>query len=170
MNLQDFKDLMIPLQNKLYRYALRVVGNTEEAQDVVQEVFIKLWNKREQVANYQNIEAWCMTLTRNLSIDKLRSKHRKSTEKIPEGMSVTDSSATPFQEAAYQDTLTRVKRLLEKLPDKQRLVMQLRDLEEMTYQEISDIMGISMEQVKVNLFRARKFVRAQLLNSESYGL
>lgn len=160
---------MEPLKNKLYRFSLRYVKNPMEAEDVVQEVFIKVWKKRVEVAAYENLEAWCMTLTRNLSIDKLRSKHRRTTE-IPEGMTLVDRASTPYQSASYQDTLNRVKQLLAKLPDKQRMVMQLRDIEEMTYQEIADTLSISMEQVKVNLYRARKSVREQLKNTESYGL
>ncbi len=169
MRIQDFKSLMTPLQNKLYRFSLRIVGNTAEAEDVVQEVLIKMWKKRTELSAYKNLEAWCMTLTRNLSIDKLRSKHRRTSE-LQDGLQVVDKSVTPFQHAAYQDTLERVRRLMAELPEKQRMVMQLRDIEGMTYQEIAEALSISMEQVKVNLFRARKQIRAKLINSESYGL
>lgn len=170
MSLEDFTQLILPIKNKLFRFSLRIVGNEPEAEDVVQEVFIKAWNKRSDLPNYSNVEAWCMTLTKNLSIDKLRSKHRRA-DPIKEGFDVqSGENDNPFRQASYNDTLERVRRLMDKLPEKQRMVMQLRDIEGHTYQEIADALEISLQQVKVNLFRARQEIRTQLLNSEKYGL
>jgi len=170
MSLEDFTHLILPIKNKLFRFSLRIVGNVAEAEDVVQEVFIKVWNKRSDLANYSNVEAWCMTLTKNLSIDKLRSKHRRA-DSFREGFDVpTTKSENPYHQTAYNDTFDRVQKLLNDLPEKQRMVMQLRDIEGLAYQEIADTLNISLQQVKVNLFRARQQIRVQLVNSESYGL
>ncbi len=170
MSLEDFTHLILPIKNKLFRFSLRIVGNVAEAEDVVQEVFIKVWNKRNDLANYSNVEAWCMTLTKNLSIDKLRSKHRRA-DSIKDGFDIpTAKSDTPYHQTAYNDTFDRVQKLLNNLPEKQRMVMQLRDIEGLTYQEIADALDISLQQVKVNLFRARQQIRVQLVNTESYGL
>ena len=170
MSLEDFTHLILPIKNKLFRFSLRIVGNVAEAEDVVQEVFIKVWNKRNDLANYSNIEAWCMTLTKNLSIDKLRSKHRRA-DSFKEGFDIPSSkSDNPYNQTTYNDTLDRVQKLLSDLPEKQSMVMQLRDIEGHTYQEIADTLNISLQQVKVNLFRARQQIRAQLVNTESYGL
>ncbi len=170
MSLEDFTHLILPIKNKLFRFSLRIVGNVAEAEDVVQEVFIKVWNKRSDLANYSNIEAWCMTLTKNLSIDKLRSKHRKA-DSFKDGFDVPSAkSDDPYHQTTYNDTFERIQNMLSDLPEKQRMVMQLRDIEGLAYQEIADALNISLQQVKVNLFRARQQIRVQLVNSESYGL
>lgn len=169
MILEDYKKLVLPIKNKLFRFSLRIVGNVAEAEDVVQEVFIKVWNKRSELGSYKNVEAWCMTLTKNLSIDKLRSKHRR-VDSIKEGFDMVSQSASPYQVAATNDTMSRIAQMMDMLPEKQRMVMQLRDIEGMAYKEIAEILNLTLDQVKINLFRARKAIRAKLLNSESYGL
>ena len=80
MNLEAFENRVLPAKNKLFRFAFRMLGSSEEAKDVVQEVMIKVWNGREQMAEVQNMEAWCMRITKNLSLDKLRSRQRRATE------------------------------------------------------------------------------------------
>jgi len=169
MSLKEFTNKILPIKDKLYRFSLRIVGNTVIAEDVVQEVFIKLWKKREELGHIENIEAWCMRATRNLSIDKLRSKHQKL-GMIPEGFDIKSSAATPDRLAESNDTISRVKAFMDKLPEKQKMVMQLRDIEGLTYQEITEALSMPMNQVKVYLYRARQQIRAQLINTESYGL
>ena len=169
MNLQDFKIQILPTKNRLYRVALRITGNPAEAEDVVQEVFIKIWNKRAEISNIQNVQAFCMRMTRNLAIDKTRSKHRR-VEGLGGGLDFKTPVANPHQRAEMTDTVSRIRSLMETLPDKQRLVMQLRDIEGMTYDEISKAVNIPMNQVKVNLFRARKKIREALIDTDQYGL
>lgn len=169
MIIEDYKKLVLPIKNKLFRFSLRIVGNVAEAEDVVQEVFIKVWKKRSEIDTYKNIEAWCMTLTKNLSIDKLRSKHRR-VDAFADTFDMPSNSASPYQMAATNDTMSRIQNMMSGLPEKQRMVMQLRDIEGMSYKEIAEILTITLDQVKINLFRARKEIRSQLLNSESYGL
>lgn len=168
MNLiKDFKTRVVPIKDKLYRLALRIVGDDGEAKDVVQEVLIKVWNKREEMHLYKNMEAWCMRLTKNLSIDKLRSKHRRVVP-LEGAVTAIKTEFTPYQQTAMKDTVDYIHRLMEELPLKQKMVMQLRDIEGMTYQEIAQALDISLNQVKVNLFRARKTIRKKLTQSESY--
>ncbi|MBK8564264.1 MAG: RNA polymerase sigma factor [Saprospiraceae bacterium] len=158
MNHQDFKTKILPIKNRLYRFALGIVGQPAEAEDVVQEVFIKLWNQRNHLDAITNIEAWCITATRNLSIDKLRSKHQRL-QPIAAGFDLHDHSATPYEAVVTNDVFDQVRSLLNRLPEKQRDIMQLRDIEGLSYQEISEALNVPMEQVKVYLFRARKAVR-----------
>ncbi len=158
MNHQDFKTKILPIKNRLYRFALGIVGQPAEAEDVVQEVFIKLWNQRNQMDAISNIEAWCITATRNLSIDKLRSKHQRL-QPIAAGFDLHDQSATPYEAVVTNDVFDRVRSLLNHLPEKQRDIMRLRDIEGLSYQEISEALNVPMEQVKVYLFRARKAIR-----------
>lgn len=169
MDIKQFTSEIIPYKNKLYRFAYRIVGNGAEAEDVVQEVMIKLWNQREKLHEYNNIEAWCIRMTKNLSIDKTRSKHYKLGI-IPEGFDISSNHNNPHQVAETQDTMQRIKNMMNTLPTKQREVMHMRDIEGLSYKEIEEQLQIPMNQVKVYLFRARKFIKSQLINSDSYGV
>lgn len=167
MNWTIFHQHVFPIRHKLYRFALRITGSAQEAEDVVQEVLERVWKSpAEQSAAVQNWEAWCMTLTRHRSIDKTRmqSQHRA----LPLDSLATHSAAdpTPAQETESRDMAAWVRRLMQELPEKQRLVMHLRDIEELSYEEIASVLDISLDQVKVNLHRARKTIREKLLKTE----
>lgn len=142
-----------------------IVNHAAEAEDVVQEVFIKLWNSHQQLGAIQNVEAWCITATKNLSIDKLRSKHQRL-QPMKAGFDLHDHAATPLQTTVEHDVFAQVKKLMNDLPEKQKDIMQLRDIEGMSYQEIADALNLPLDQVKVYLFRARKAVREGLTQLE----
>jgi RNA polymerase sigma factor (sigma-70 family) len=161
----NFEKLTYHIKDKLFRFALRITGNKPEAEDVVQEVFLKIWDKREEMSTVLNQEAWCMTLTKNLAFDKIKSKHRK-TDDIDEAFNLQDSKTNVYQTVETSDTMAIIKQIMSQLPDNQRLVMHLRDIEDMTYEEIAVSLEMPMSQVKVNLHRARQRVREQLLNLE----
>lgn len=169
MTQENFKKQILPIKNKLYRFSLRIVGNSLEAEDVVQEVFIKMWKRREDWHKYKNLEAWCMRLTKNLSIDKLRSKHQR-VGILADGMDFVANEALPDKKAELNDSIGQIRALMNGLPEKQKMVMQLRDLEGMSYQEISEQLEMTLSQVKVYLFRARKSIKSQLINRDSYGI
>lgn len=170
MNLEDFQDRVLPVKNKLFRFAWRMLGNEDEAKDVVQEVLIRVWNGREQLNQIQNMEAWCMRITKNLSLDRLRSLSRKSTGPISEGLYVFTTEADPDVKTELSESMQHVSTMIAALPEKQRQVMHLRDVEGYSYNEICDILEMDMNQVKVNLFRARNAVREKLLKINAYGL
>ena len=169
MYLEDFKNRVLPVKNKLYRFALRFLQDEDEAKDIVQEVFLKIWNKKETMHEYQNMEAWCMTMTRNLCLDKIKSKqYQASRMKVAVDIKLEDQS--PYEQVAINDTMQQVESLIVHLPEKQRMVFELRDIGGHTYQEICEMTELDMNQVKVNLFRARKYLRDKLQNTEAYGL
>jgi RNA polymerase sigma factor (sigma-70 family) len=170
MNSEVFETRVLPTKNKLFRFAFRLLGSSEEAKDVVQEVMIKVWNGREHMAAIDNMEAWCMRITKNLSLDRLRSKQRRTTEPIQEGYEVRQESMNPYEKTETLESMQRVSELIEALPEKQRQVMHLRDIEGYSYNEICEILELDMSQVKVNLFRARNFVRERLIKLNAYGL
>jgi RNA polymerase sigma factor (sigma-70 family) len=159
----NFEQLTYQIKDKLYRFSLRITGNAPEAQDVVQEVFIKIWEKRDDMADIKNTEAWCMTLTKNLSLDKLRLKHNKS-KNIEEAHTLSDSKPTPYTETETNDMVEKVRKLMNQLPEKQKMVMHLRDIEGLSYEEIAENLEMPMPQVKVNLFRARNSIREKITN------
>ncbi len=160
MNNQLFLQHIYPLRDKLYRFALRITGNVQEAEDVVQEVMERLWRQQpEQSHTVQNWEAWCITITRNRSLDKNRRKPASPIEGLPEPAH-TDS---PAARTENRDMVAHIRRLMQQLPEKQRLVMHLRDVEDLTYDDIARTLDITIEQVKINLHRARKTLRKSLL-------
>ena len=170
MNLETFQNSVFSVKNKLFRFAFRLLGSSDEAKDVVQEVFIKVWNGREQLHEVQNLEAWCMRITRNLSLDRLRQQQRRQTDSIEKGAQVQHSDLSPLENTEINESMKRIGELMAALPDKQRQVMHLRDIEGYSYQEICEILEIDMSQVKVNLFRARNSVRENLQKMDTYGL
>ena len=169
MTIKNFTQQIIPIKDRLYRFALRMVNNAAEAEDVVQEVLIKLWHKREELSEIHNLEAWSIRLTRNLSVDKLRGK-RHQMESLDTQIDTESKQQNPAQLTESKDTLKRIHQLIQDLPEKQRLVLQLRDIEELTYKEIAALLEMPINQVKVNLFRGRQTLKLALVKKEIYEL
>ena len=170
MELETFQNRVLPAKNKLYRFALRMMGSEEEAKDIVQEVFIRVWNGRNEMDQILNMEAWCMRITKNLSLDRLRSIQRKGTYPMEEGFDVKHTGETPDVKTEQGDSMQNVNQFIAALPEKQRQIIHLRDVEGYTYNEICEILELDMNQVKVNLFRARNSVREKLMKINAYGL
>ena len=167
----SFQNDILPLKNELYRLAHRITLNPAEAEDVVQETMIKVWNRRDQWDEIESIEAFCLTICRNIAVDKTR-KAENQNPSLDEGSDTADHSysSNPEEQAMQQDRLALIRRLIDALPEKQRTVMQLRDFEGKSYKEIAGIMAISEEQVKINIFRARQTIKQKFIETEDYGL
>ncbi|MBK9337110.1 MAG: RNA polymerase sigma factor [Lewinellaceae bacterium] len=167
MNWTIFHQHVYPIRHKLYRFALRMTGSVPEAEDVVQEVLERVWKSSEvQSEGVQSWEAWCMILTRNRSLDKLRSNARRSAKPLDGVAEQTPDGADTARAAEARDMAEQARRFMQELPEKQRLVMHLRDIEEMSYEEITRILDIPMDQVKVSLHRARKAIREKLVAAD----
>ena len=168
----SFRADILPLKNNLYRLALRITLNPAEAEDVVQETMMKVWNRREQWEQIESIEAFCLTICRNLALDKTRKMTGTEQSLDTDEYDAPDHShtANPEEQAIQQDRIQLVRRLIDNLPEKQRSIMQLRDFESRSYKEIAAIMGISEEQVKINIFRARQTIKQKYIQAEEYGL
>ncbi len=165
--LQYFKKEILPMKDKLFRVAYRITGDLSEAEDVVQEVLIKVWDLKANWLDYSNLQAWIMQLTKNRAIDKTRSKHRKTTS-LDGVYNMPQQEKSPEQTAVLSDSIHRVKTLMMQLPEKQKQIMELRDFDELTYQEIAEHLEIPLNHVKVNLSRARKTVRDLLIKIENF--
>lgn len=142
--------------------AYRMTGSALEAEDLVQEVFLKVWNGRSELESVHNVEAWCMRIAKNLAIDRLRSKHW-TTRTDEEPVLAQADSATPYQIAEQADTFAHIRQIMNQLPEKHRQVMELRDIEGLSYEEICEVLSMTLPQVKTNLFRARQAVREALV-------
>lgn len=149
---------------------MRLLGNEDEAKDIVQEVFARVWKGKAGMAQIQNWEAWCMRIARNLSLDRIRLNHRQSTQLMHEGLDISLESPSPHEKAELKESIQQVAEIMATLPSKQRQVMHLRDVEGYSYNEICEILELDMNQVKVNLFRARQALREKLIKINAYGL
>lgn len=166
----SFRNDLLPLKDALYRLALRITLSHEEAQDIVQDTLIKVWDKRESWNEIESIEAFSITICRNLALDRIK-KHDNLNDSLEERQTESpDTSSTPFEDTLQQDRIELVRNLVNALPEKQRSCMQLRDFEGKPYKEIAKILGISEEQVKVNIFRARQTVKERFQKYDNYGL
>lgn len=170
MNNVSFRNDVLPLKNALYRLALRITLSREEAEDIVQDTLIKVWNKRDNWQSVENIEAYSMTVCRNLALDATRRKDNNN-EPIDKRLTETpDRTSDPHEEMIRKDKMEMVRRLVDRLPEKQRSCMQLRDFEGKPYREIAKTLEITEEQVKVNIFRARRSIKQQFDKADNYGL
>ena len=167
----SFRNDVLPLKNELFRLALRITLNRAEAEDVVQETMIKVWNRRDRWDEIDSIEAFCLTICRNISLDKIK-KAENQNQSIEEGHDAPDLSYTsnPEEQAMQRDRIRLIRHLIDHLPEKQRSCMQLRDFEGKSYKEIAQVLGISEEQVKINIFRARQTIKQKFIETEDYGL
>ena len=168
MDAQEYKMKVIPLNGKLYRFALSILKNNHDAEDVVQEIFLKLWNMRNELETINNLAAFAYKMTRNLCLDRLKMKHPQYIEDQPglaDGLEKEDHLSNPEKKMTIKETVDKVKLVMKKLPELQRTIMQLRDIEELTYEEIAGIMGMEINTVRVNVSRARKSVRESLIKN-----
>ncbi|MCR5678793.1 MAG: sigma-70 family RNA polymerase sigma factor [Prevotella sp.] len=167
----SFRTDVLPLKNELFRLALRITLNHADAEDVVQETMMKVWNRRESWNEIESMEAYCLTICRNLALDRQKRMENQNAT-LDEGHDRADRSyaSNPEEQAMQRDRVALVRKLMEKLPEKQRTCMQLRDVEGKAYKDIAAVMGITEQQVKVNIFRARQTIKQKFNEYEQYGL
>jgi RNA polymerase sigma factor (sigma-70 family) len=167
MDLQEFKTKVLPAKQKLYRLALFLLRDKQEAEDVLQDVFLKLWTQKEKLSAYNSIEALAMSIARNQCLDKLKSRKRKMMVDVT-GIDMRSDDATPYQHSEMADSMHNMRRLVDGLPEQQRLVLHLRDVEGYSFEEIEQITSLTVNNLRVILSRARKSVRDGFLKLEKY--
>lgn len=170
MDLEAFQTSVLPLKSKLFRFALRMLASEDEAKDVVQEVFTRVWNRRDTMGEVRNWEAWCMRVAHNLSIDRIRLNNRQHSVPLSEGLDVLHDTLSPHDRTELGESMKQVADIMATLPPKQQQVVHLRDVEGYSYKEICDVLELDMSQVKVYLFRARNALREKLSRMNAYGL
>lgn len=166
----SFRNDVLPLKNILYRLALRITLNSAEAEDIVQDTLIKVWNKRDSWAEIESIEAFSITVCRNLALDRI-SKHDNQNASLDEqGIDRQDTVYDPYERTQQRNKVELVRQIIDSLPVKQRECIQLRDFEGKAYKEIASLLNITEEQVKVNIFRARQAIKQRFTQLDGYGL
>ena len=142
----SFRNDILPLKDKLYRLALRITFDSAEAEDIVQDTMIRVWNKRDEWTQFDSIEAYCLTVARNLAIDRSQKLESQNVELTPETQEMPDT-LTPDRAYEQDEQLRLVHHLINELPEKQRTIVQLRDIEGKSYKEIADVLQLTEEQV-----------------------
>jgi RNA polymerase sigma-70 factor, ECF subfamily len=160
MDAESFKRMYLPYHQKLYRIAYRLLGNSCDAEDMVQEAYLKLWNKREELIDIRNPESFCVILLKNICFDYLRST-KNETEKQDIEVVSKANDVSLINEIEIKDELNCVKQLITQLPEKQQEVMKLRHLSECSIEEIEQITGLNAINIRVLISRARKTIREQ---------
>lgn len=168
----DFHKDILPLKNKLFRLALRITLDRADAEDAVQDTMIKVWNRRDRWEEIESVEAFCLTVCRNIALDKIKALRKEDVRTGSLNADATDSSyrANPEEWTEQKDKVAAIKHIMDSLPEKQRSAMHLRDFEAYSYKEIAAIMGISEGQVKVNIFRARQTIKRKYIEADRNGL
>jgi RNA polymerase sigma-70 factor (ECF subfamily) len=167
MRLNDFMENILPLKDKLYRFALCIVRNREEAEDIVQEAMIKVWNGNYDTAVLLNPAAYCFTITKHLALDRLRRKDFTHDSLQKEGEHLAEP-ATPYSRLNENEQWRIVEHLIARLPEEKRMLIQLRDIEGESYKQIAQLLDLSESQVKTNLFRARQELKQLFKKIDGY--
>ena len=167
-----FDTKIMPVTDKMYRYAYSILKDKDTAHDVVQECLIKIWNNRMKIAEIKNIDSWVMRITRNQCYDwvKVNRYDLQSDRDIARDDLTQHEPLTADAGTMMQDRLLWLQQVIDALPPKQKEVYHLREVEEMTYQDIAEILSLSLAEVKVTLHRTRKQIREKIEKIDAYGL
>jgi RNA polymerase sigma-70 factor (ECF subfamily) len=168
MRQSEFLDTVMPFKDKVFRLAKRLLVSTEEAEDATQELYFKLWKNKSKLSNYKSVEAFAMTMTKNYCFDRLKSKQASNLTLVHSNYQEKD---TPLQKKVeLNDSVSKVHQLIENLPEQQKLIIQLRDIEQYEFEEIGKMLSMKPTAVRVNLSRARKTIKEQLIKQHNYGV
>jgi RNA polymerase sigma-70 factor (ECF subfamily) len=164
---KEFLNTILPCKNTLYRLAKRLLVSSDEAEDAVQEVFLKLWKGRDKIDNYRSPEAFAITITKNYCLDRLKSKQASNIKIVHNNYKNSENIERTIEGNEGVELVTKI---METLPEKQKMIMQLRDIEQFEFVEISQMLEINETAIRVALSRARKVVREQLIKQYNYGI
>jgi RNA polymerase sigma-70 factor (ECF subfamily) len=168
MKQSEFLKTVTPFKDKVFRLAKRLLVSTEEAEDATQELYFKLWKNKEKLQNYKSVEAFAMTMTKNYCFDRLKSKQASNLTLIHSNYKEKDTSLDRRME--LNDSVSIVHQLIENLPEQQKTIIQLRDIEQYEFDEIGKMMDLKPTAIRVSLSRARKTIKEQLIKQHNYGI
>lgn len=170
MEIENFKIIVLPLREKLFTVARRFLPDASEAEDAVQEAMIRLWQSKETLLSHPNAGGYSMQTLKNICLDKIKQNRQHSSL---EDIQLASSNDTPYQHLEKENSIEIIRYIINQLPDLQRLIITMRDIEEYELSEIADITGSNIAAVKVNLSRARKkirdsFIKIQEMKGKDY--
>ena len=168
MNENEYLKIVTPFKDKVFRVAKRLLVSIEEAEDATQEVFLKLWKHRQKLNDYKSPEAFAITMTKNWCFDRLKSKQVQNLKIVHNNYE--DRSQSLQKSIEINDSLIWVEKHICELPKKQKLILQLRDIEHYEFNEIAKILDMNEATIRVSLSRARKTIREKLTKTHNYGI
>ncbi|MDU1890464.1 MAG: RNA polymerase sigma factor [Dysgonomonas sp.] len=163
MDAETFKKVFLPYHQKLYRVAYRIIQDAANAEDIVQETYIKLWNKRDEMNDISNTEAFAIITLRNTCLDFLRKTKNDYQTSYDADIPETESLVNQIE---IQDRANHVKHLINRLPEQQKQVMMMKHWDGYSDEEIEQMTGLSPGNIRVMLSRARKTIREQFIKIE----
>jgi RNA polymerase sigma-70 factor (ECF subfamily) len=168
MQQKEFITMVSPFKDKIFRLAKRLLISTEEAEDATQEVMVKLWTKNEMLSELRSMEAMAMTMTKNYCLDQLKSKRAGNLTLVHNNY--TDSQASLQQKMEDVDSWSWVEKIINDLPEQQKVIIQMRDIEQYEFEDIAKTLGMSEATIRVALSRARKTIREIMTKTHNYGI
>ncbi len=168
MTQAEFLHTVMPFKDKVFRLAKRLLVSREEAEDATQEILLKLWKNKKKMETYKNVEAFSMTMTKNFCLDKLKSKHAQNLKIVHSNYQ--DHTTSLQKQVELNDSVNWVGKIIEDLPEQQKIILQLRDVEQYDFSEIAKMLDMNETAIRVALSRARKTIREQLTKTHNYGV
>jgi len=168
MNQTEFLEIVLPFKDKVFRLAKRLLVSSDEAEDATQELYFKLWKNKSKIETYDNVEAYAMMMTKNYCLDQLKSKRASNLKLVHSNYQ--DESSSLQNNIEYKDSANIIKKMMNDLPEKQRMIVQLRDIENYDYEEIGKILNMEPTAIRVALSRARKTLREKFVKKQNYGI
>jgi len=168
MNQTEFLNKVLPFKDKVFRLAKRLLVSSDEAEDATQELYFKLWKNKDKIDTYDNVEAYAMRMTKNYCLDQLKSKRASNLTLIHSNYK--DESVALQNKIEAEDSTSIIEKMMESLPEKQRMIIQLRDIENYEYHEIGKVLNMEPTAIRVALSRARKALREKFIKHQNYGI
>lgn len=167
MEIDSFNKKIVVHRDKLFRFGYSLLQNREEAEDALQEVFIKMWSQKDRLSQIRNTEAYAMKLMKNLCLDRLRYFKNKKMISLDSQSAGTDNF-TPFTSVSFNDLKGLMLKLFSVLPEQQRMIIHMRDIEHYSFEEIQEVTGLPINNIRVILSRARQNVKSSYQKIKSY--
>ena len=164
MSPEEFRKVFLPEGRRLYALAFRYLNNREEAEDAVQDVFIKMWEMRKSLDKYNDPLALSVTMTRNKCIDRLRKWKFIDNKEVNADFPEHDNSPSPFDELVMSENIRILQEIIGKLPQPYREVIELKEIRGLSYEEISQLNDCNINTLRVNVSRGRKLIKEKYLN------
>ena len=168
MTQKEFISTINPFKDKVFRLAKRLLVSTEEAEDATQEVLVKLWTKSDRLNELNSVEAMAMTMTKNYCLDQLKSKRASNLTIVHSNYQ--DREASLQQKVEDLDSLNWVEKIIDELPEQQKLIIQMRDIEQYEFEDIAKILDMNETAIRVALSRARKTIRETMTKTHNHGI
>lgn len=166
-----FDTKVIPATDKMYRYAFSILKDRDTAHDVVQECLLKIWKNRKKLPEVKNVDSWAMRITRNQCYDWVKvNRYTLETDRDIDRENLATDPSTADEQVMLNDQKLFLKKVVDALPQKHQEIFHLREVEELTYQDIAEVLSLNLSEVKVTLHRVRQRIRSTMEKIDNYGL